>query len=553
MKSKSIALTTMIASLVAAQAAHAVAPGEGGGGGEVVVTPNGTTFADQYATTTPYYIEETNRAIRDAIAGGEEFHLSQDVLDELDLNAQILGTSDKRNCDPTATDMAFSAGIPRPRVIRDRLIDEQVLDSNIHYYFVEHIPNIPNPYSGANICDQKVVTSGIPQNGSIIQVACTIGNNTWVVKNLYNDPTFSASDKSVLFVHEGMRRTRDQRSIGLITKGLQFANRRLHAQLEGDRTPLNDAEKDMMLTMAMALRDRGLEDELAQAGSATIREISAKDDLFVTNGGGFASGFAKIDPTAFIGIGVGIGTNPLWESIQEMSRKVNAHATLIATNFCHALDCEIGENATIIGSTFIDGIRSRVGRGAQIEFSVVPSIVAAETHVSRSQLLLDSLQPLQGDATNSEIVDSVITRDKLQSGQLVIADHVLIENSKIELQGALVLHPNSSISHFNGRFDGYNDEARIAWVFTVAAGGIVLGPVVGPGVAIAGAVGTVAESTEAYSDKAVSHLGFHILGIRLDGSDGDICAMGNHFKRNAWAVTAAQIHDREDLKKYCAK
>lgn len=214
-------------------------------------------------------------------------------------------------------------------------VEKRVLNPEIHYCFVDQLPTRKS-------CQNRMEYAKLPSGAEVQQVACTEGRYTWIVKNLVSK--MSVREQALLYVHEGLRRTKTEASlIAQVTDGLAILLRELNNQFAGVYNTLNNDEKFTILEMNKAIVLAGMTSkDPSTLDNDTIEELN--DTWTLTNGGGLIDKNAlPISPSVYIGVG----------SILKHGSSIGENSVLIASSLWGA----VGSKAKIISSDISLGMR----------------------------------------------------------------------------------------------------------------------------------------------------------------------------------------------------
>jgi hypothetical protein len=241
----------------------------------------------------------------------------------------------------------------------------EVINSKDRLYIgVDQIP-------ARKACDEHLNYSDLPQGSTIEQWACTDGNRTFIVKNLYD--SFSTRDKALGLIHEGLRAMHAKNfMIADIVNGLRVAMKAYDVQKSGDFSkPLDPSEKNALarLIKANLLLSKGYEGTEAEY-RAQIAQITLNDYGAIVHKD-LITGGAKLPSK------LGIGSRFLYK-VNAKGLDLDNSAVLVATNLCEGVsDCHVGAAAHI--NYFVTSILApnselnylKIGDRTQISYLII--------------------------------------------------------------------------------------------------------------------------------------------------------------------------------------
>lgn len=300
-----------------------------------------------------------------------------------------------------------------------KTFEDQVYGKNVFYYSVDNIPSYPE-------CKQRLDYQP-PSGVTIKQVACTIGNKTWIKEDLFKK--MNVREQALLLFHEALRRVPNIASEQIVgfTNGLRILYHLYNTQMNGQYITVN-AEEKKIIRRFIKINFQLSNSDYAQNERNFVDYLS---NLRITDHGGMISEYPHsnnvLGKDTVIGVGALLG--------RQKSLNIGLERAVIE------------DNVVILMSqlwNFHGGIVSlRVGSGSKI---INSEINWRMSYVGRNIEIIDSV--IEGNQEVSLDDNLKVVRSKLQAGVVRLGKAAILQNISIVDSREVTVMESSNLRNF---------------------------------------------------------------------------------------------------------
>ncbi|MEQ1666412.1 MAG: hypothetical protein ABL927_13660, partial [Bdellovibrionales bacterium] len=281
--------------------------------------------------------------------------LNQALTEELVIVGRILNSYGMRNANVQVR--------PHNTSVETEMWQDLIFNSKFQYFLLEDemFSKKIKQYGGECLYFPTIKT-----NQDLDPIACTVGPDTFINKNLWEDLE-SVSQKALVIVHERLR------SFGLsleriapITRAAEFALSLFHEQKNGSRPVLSDLQIDTLKRMQDSIWRSGLGGSRRPDSFSSIYRNGGGVVLRNCNNRGNCQPDAKIASNVYVGIGSVIGRRL---EIKNGTEILNSN--VCQNNWTNDM-CHIGENVKIY-NTFVPAVSLQIEDSVELKDSILGS------------------------------------------------------------------------------------------------------------------------------------------------------------------------------------